>query len=194
MTFPVHDAAGGNSINDPKAKVVVAALKKADPKTLTSDMITHSFPVKKSLFRSLPSSVDSAAKATAKRLNKNMPLRRFITIPDAQASDATGKMGRVTICEGVPKNANLIASGDLFPQCPPGTHIADHHLFLIVSCLPFSVKTRMFWNICGQSIGAGVSCDIVYTGLDGFYNNIPGQTARIDKKVYLQSISYSSIY
>ncbi|KAH7356021.1 hypothetical protein BKA66DRAFT_256362 [Pyrenochaeta sp. MPI-SDFR-AT-0127] len=185
MTFPAHDfATGTQSVNDQNAKMVVSALRKTDPKALTSDMVTHRFPVKKALFKSLPSSVNSAAEAAAKRLNKNMPLRRFITAPDIQATDATGKTGGVLICEGVPKNANLIASVNLFPPSPAGTHtIADHHLFLIISCLPFSVKARMFWNMVGQSDTTGVSCEVLYSGLDGFYNNLPGQNLGVDKKV-----------
>lgn len=188
MTFPAHDfTAGAHSVNDQNAKMVIAALKKTDPKALPSDMVTHRFPVKKAIFKSLPSSVDSAAKATAKRLNKNMPLRRFITVPDAEVADPTGKTGGVIICEGVPRNANVIASVNAFPASPPGTHfMTDYHLFLIISCLPFKVKARMFWNMVGQPISTGVSCDVLYSGLDGFYNNVPGQTLGVDKKVSLE--------
>lgn len=188
MTFPAHDfTAGPHSINDQNVKSVIAALRKTDPKALTSDMVIHRFPVKKGLFKSLPSSVNSSAEAAAKRLNKNMPLRRFVTLPDVQATDATGKNGGVIICEGVQKNANMIASVDLFPPSPAGTHtIADYHLFLIISCLPFSVKARMFWNMVGNSNPHGLSCDIVYSGLDGFYNNVPGQNLGVEKKVSFQ--------
>lgn len=192
MTFPVHDfSSGGIAINEQKASVIVNALKKANPRSLTSDNVTHRFPVKKSLFKSLPSSVHSAAKATARQLNQNHPLRRFITIPGAQASDPIAKTGGVIICEGVPKNTNLIASVDLFPESPLGTHtIADYHMFLIISCLPFSVRTRMFWNMVGQSNGAGLSCDILCAGLEDFYN-VPGQHAVVNKKVSVKSLSRS---
>ncbi|ORY18621.1 hypothetical protein BCR34DRAFT_582903 [Clohesyomyces aquaticus] len=192
MTFPAQDfTPGTHSIQDVNAKNVVSAVSKTDPQTLTSDMVSHRFTVAKSIFSSLPSSVDSAAKSAAKRLNKNIPLRRFVAVPDAQATDATGKKGGVIICEGVPKNVNLMASVDLFPMSPPGTHmITDYHLFFITSCLPFSVRVKMFWNTVGHANSSGVPCDVVYNKLDTFYNNIPGNPAFVDKKI-LDAVSLS---
>ena len=193
MTFPAHDLGiSPHSVNDQDSKKIVAALK---TKPLTGDMVTHRFPVKKSWYGDLASSINSAATSATKRLNGNMPLKRFMAIPDV--SDASGKQGGVIICEGVPKNVNLIASLDAFPQSPPGTHtIADYHLFCILSCLPFAVKVRIFWNMIGQSSSAGISCDVAYKGLDGFYSAALGQSFVLDKKVsvniYMYQVKYST--
>jgi hypothetical protein len=118
------------------------------------------------------------------RLNKNMPLRRFIALPDLGAAAPGGKRGGIIICEGVPKNSNLIASVDPFSVNPTGTlTIADHYLFLIVSCIPFGAKVRIFWNIAGQAIGNGLPLEVAYSSLDGFAKFLPGQRAVVDKKV-----------
>ncbi|KAF2002589.1 hypothetical protein P154DRAFT_430590, partial [Amniculicola lignicola CBS 123094] len=181
--YPAFDfATSSHSINDNDAKAVILGLKKTDPKTLTGDMTAHRFPVKKSIFKSLPSSVDSAAKSAAKRLNKNLPLRRFIAVPDSNVSDPTGKTGGIIISEGVPKTANLIASVDPFHESPSGPFISDYHLFFIISSLPFLTRARMFWNMVGHS-ASSVSCDVVYAGLEGFYEKSPGQDFSLDKKV-----------
>jgi len=184
-TFPAHDfTAGTHSINEENAKNVVTELRKTDPKTLTSDMVVHRFPVRRGFFTNLQSTVDSTIQSTANRLNKNIPLRRFIVIPDVGSTNSARETGDIIICEGIPKNSNIIVSVDQFPKSPTGSHnMADHHLFFIVSCLPFSVKVRMFWNMVGKASGAGVSCDTIYSGLDKFYDKVPGQVAMVDKKV-----------
>ncbi|KAF2259610.1 hypothetical protein CC78DRAFT_56977 [Lojkania enalia] len=195
-TFPAHDfTSGSQSISAPNAKGLVDSLKKTNSKALTSEMSVHRFPVLKSVFRNLPNSVDAAAKSAAKRLNKNMPLRRFVALPDLQATSAAnpaGKSGRVIVCEGVPKNSNLVASVDPFSVGPLGPLIiAEHYLFLIISCIPFNVRVRMFWNMIGQSMTNGVSCESLFTGLEGFY--VPGDTTPVDKKL-LEAISFSLQY
>lgn len=190
MTFPANDlTSGAHSINSTNAKELISELKKTDSKTLTSHMVVHRFSVEKSTFNSLPKSVDLQAKFVVKRLDKNMPLKRFIAFQDSSAFDATGKKGCVVVCEGVPKNSNMIASVDQFPAFPAGPHIiADYQLFLIVSSIPFKTRVTMFWNMVGHAGGAGVPCEIIYSGLETFYNSVSGQSDALDKKVYPSSI------
>ncbi|KAF2249645.1 hypothetical protein BU26DRAFT_425931, partial [Trematosphaeria pertusa] len=180
-TFPAYAfTPTSQSINGQNAKAFVAALKKTDAKTLTSEMTVHRFPVKKSLFKNIPSSVDSGAKKAAKRMNKSMPLRRFMACPDASFADPAGKAGSVVVCEGVPKTANMMASVDAFSMGPAGSHlIPDHYAFLVVACIPFTLRVRMFWNLVGGTIGAAAPTQAVYAGLEGFCTE-PGT---VDKKV-----------
>jgi hypothetical protein len=184
-TFPAHSfTAGSQSINDQDAKKVVEKLKKVDPKALTQELVVHRFPVKSGMFGSLQSTVDSKAKKSAKILNKNVPLRRFLAVPDVGAATTTEKMGGIIICEGVPKTSNMIASVGIFlPNTDGSNTIAPYHAFFIVSCLPFNVKVRMFWNMLGKATAAGVLGDIVYAGLDNFYNKSSSQTDMVDMKV-----------
>ena len=194
-TFPAYDfTSGAQSVNDENVDNVVNKLRKTDSKALTSSMVVHRFTVKKGMFGTVQSTVDSAANSAAKKLNKNLPLRRFITVPDMGALKEAEKMGGVIVCEGVPKNSKMMASVGFFPQSAPGTNIiADYDMYFIVSCLPFAVKARMFWNMIGKSDAAGVACDTIYLGLESLYyalpNEIPGQT-KVDDKVRLPSTKY----
>lgn len=187
-TFPAHDfTAGAHSVNDENIDKVVTKLRKTDSKALTSDMGVHRFAVKKGIFGTVQSTVDSAANSAAKKLNKNFPLRRFITVPDMGALKEAEKVGGVIVCEGVPKNSKMMASVGFFPQSAPGTNIiSDYDMYFIISCLPFAVKARMFWNMIGKSDATGVACNIFYSGLESLYytlpNEVPGQT-KVDDKV-----------
>jgi len=193
MTFPAHDLTpAAHSINSSNAKDLISELKKTDSKVLTSQMAVHRFPVKKSIFKNLPKTADSQAKSIVKKLDKNMPLRRFVAFQDAGATDSTGNNGGVVVCEGVPKNSNMIASPDQFPASPAGPHIiADYQLFLIISAIPFTTRVTMFWNMVSHAAGGSVPCDIIYSGLDRFYNSVSGQADALDKKVSLYLIQYN---
>lgn len=179
-TFPVYAFnTTSQSLNGQDAKSLAVALKKTDGKELSSDMTVHRFPISKSLFSTVQSSMDSGAKSAAKKMNQNMPLRRFMACPDTSA-DPTGKSGGVVVCEGIPKTANLLASVDPFSVGPAGSHlIADHYAFLIVACIPFSSRVSIFWNIAGSATGATTPTEVAYAGLKGFCTN----PAAIDKKV-----------
>lgn len=191
-TFPAHDfTAGANSVNDVNIDNLVNQLRNTDSRILTSDMAVHRFPIKKGTFGTVQSTVESAAKSVAKKLNKNLPLRRFIAVPDTEAYREAEKIGGVIVCEGVPKNSKMMASAGLFPQSPPGTYIiSDHDMYFIISCLPFAVKARMFWNMIGKSDNTGIACDMIYSGLESLYsahdNEVPGQT-KVNDKVRITS-------
>jgi hypothetical protein len=191
-TFPAHDfTAGAHSVNDANIGKVVTELRKAGSKTLTSDMVVHRFAVKKGIFGTIQKTVDSAANSAAKKLNKNLPLRRFIAVPDIEALKEAEKTGGVIICEGVPKNSKMMASVGLFVPSAPGTNIiSDYDLYFIISCLPFAAKVRMFWNMIGKSDSTGVDAGTIYSGLEGLYhppsNELPGQT-KVDDKVRITS-------
>jgi hypothetical protein len=169
-TFPAKDfTAGAHSVNDADAKAVALALRKAGPETLTSEPAVHRFPVAMggmSCFGTLESTVDKSAASAAATLTKNIPLRRFVAVSDPEALDMGAKTGGVIICEGVPRTAKMMAFQGLFPQ---GTNnMADYDMFFMVSCLPFAVKARMFWNIVGKTNAHGIGCDTLYAGLESF--------------------------
>jgi hypothetical protein len=154
-------------------------------------MVVHRFAVKKRMFETVQSTVDLAANSAAKKLNKSLPLRRFIAVPDVEVLKESEKMGGVIICEGVPKNSKMVASVGFFSQSSPGTNIiSDHDMYFIISCLPFAVKARMFWNMIGMSDGTGVACGAIYSGLESLYyalpNEVPGQP-KVDDKVRITS-------
>ncbi|KAE8447503.1 hypothetical protein EG329_010633 [Mollisiaceae sp. DMI_Dod_QoI] len=194
-TFPAHDfTAGAQSINDPNFDQVVTQLRKTDPKTLTSDMVVHRLAVKKGMFGSIQSKVDSTANSTAKKLNKNLPLRRFLTVPDIEALREAENIGGVIVCEGIPKNSKMMASVGSFPHSSPGTSIiSDYDMYYIISCLPFAVKSRMFWNMIGKSDASGVASDALYSGLESLYYTLPNEISsemKVDDKI-LQALCIS---
>jgi hypothetical protein len=185
-TFPAHDfTAGAQSFNDATIDGLVMNLRKTDHKGLTSNMAVHRFGVKKGLFGTIQKNVDSAAISAAKKLNKNLPLRRFIVVPDPDATREAEKMGGAIVCEGVPKNSKMMASVGMFPASSTNT-ISDYDMYFIVSCLPFAAKAKMFWNMIGKADTTGVACDLFYTGLEDLYNAphnaVPGKT-KVDDKV-----------
>jgi hypothetical protein len=167
--------------------MVVTKLRRTDSTALTSNMVIHRFAIKKRIFGIIHSIIDSAANSAAKKLNKSLPLRRFITIPDVEALKEAKKIGGVIICERVPKNSKIMASVGFFPLSAPGTNIiSDYDMYFIISCLPFIVKARIFWNIIRKSDATGVAYDTIYSGLKSLYyalpNEVPGQT-KVDNKV-----------
>ena len=187
-TFPAHYfTAGAQSVNDANIHRIVTELRKTDPKALTSNMVVHRLSVKKGTFRTIQKTVDSTTTSVAKKLNKNLPLRRFIAVPDVEALKETEQLGGVILCEGVPKNSKMVAAVGLFRESAPGTNIiSDYHMYFIVSCLPFAVKARMFWNMIGKSDASGIASDTIYSGLESWYNapanEASGQT-KVDDKV-----------
>jgi len=185
-TFPAHDfTAGAQSFNDANIGALVMSLRKTDHQSLTSDNVVHRFDVKKGLFGTIQKNVNSAATSAAKKLNKNLPLRRFIAVPDLEATKEAEKMGGVIVCEGVPKNSKMAASAGLFPDSATNT-ISDYDMYFIISCLPFAAKAKMFWNMVGKSDSTGVSCDIFYRGLESLYHApAHGMQAKVDDKVII---------
>jgi hypothetical protein len=186
--FPAHDfTAGAHSVNSENVENLVTKLRRTDSKALTSDMVAHRFAVKRGIFSAVQSAVDSAANSTAKKFNKNLPLRRFITSPDLETAREAREMGGVIVYEGVPKNSKMMATIRPFSQSAPGTNIiSDHDMYFIISCLPFAVKARMFWNMIGKSDATGVACDTLYSGLESLYYTFPNEVlgqAKVDEKV-----------
>ena len=190
-TFPAeHFTATSQSINDQNAKAVALALRNADPKKLGDAMAVHRYPVTQggmNCFSTLESSVNSSAASAAKTLTKNIPLRRFVAVPDDEAMKAAGNAGGVIICEGVPRTAKMMASVGYFGPSPAGTNtIADYDMFFIVSCLPFAVRARMFWNIVGRTEASGVSTPCLYSGVEQFMLHmatVDAEQTRVEDKV-----------
>lgn len=197
-TFPAHDfTAGAQSFNDENISKLVTQLRKTDSKAVSSNMVVHRFAVKKGLFRSVQSTVDSAADSAAKKLNKNLPLRRFIAVSDTEALKVAEKTGGVIVCEGVPKTSKMIASIGFFPQSILGTNnISDYDMYFVISCLPFAVKARMFWNMIGKSDASGVACSTLYTGIETLYHAPPDEASaqsKVDDKVRMILMSKSCL-
>jgi len=186
--FPAYDfASAALSFNNESFDQLVTTLRDSETQPTTSDMAVHRVAVKKGIFGSVQSTVESATHPTAKKLNKNFPLRRFITVPDMGAVNEAGKTGGLIVSEGVPKNANMMASQGFFPPSPPGTNIiSDYDMYFIICCLPFAVRAKIFWNAIGRSDAAGANCDIVYSGLENLRytmaNEAPAQ-AKVDDRV-----------
>jgi len=182
---PSDLSTGAGSVSQETTKALVAELKKVDPQSLAVDIVKHRVPVKKGMFGSLQSKAEAAAKTAAKSLNKNMPLRRFIAVPDIGALEQSSTVGGIVVCEGAPRNSNMWACAGPFAPAPPGTHaMTDYHMYFIVACLPFEVRVRMFWNMVGRTTeGAAIECATLYSGLEGFCHVAPGTPAMVDAKV-----------
>jgi hypothetical protein len=127
-------------------KGLVSELREANEEAAGADsMLAHRIPVKKGLFSSLQSKTEGAARSAAKRLNKNMPLRRFVAVPDMAALEESTKEGGIVVSEGAPRTTHIWACAGQFAQS--ATAVADYHMFSIFGCLPFDVRVRMFWNM-----------------------------------------------
>lgn len=192
-TFPAHDlASGAQSHNTGLFTGVVTELRKEEEKPLTNDIVIHRSDVKKGIFGSVQSKVASTATSAATKLNKNLPLRRFITFPDLETPQTTNsKLGGLIVCEGIPKNAKMLASVEFFQPSESQTPtISDYDMYFIVSILPFAVKARMFWNMIGKSDPSGVTCDTLYQGIETMRYIFPNEylsTSMVDDKVSLPS-------
>ena len=215
-TFPVlgvadtrmntEEPAGSGHMQN--ASAVAKALRAAGPDVAaTSAVGVRRYPVTMgslNCFGSIESALDGSAAAAAKTLTKEMPLRRFVAFPELE--DTTGKAGStgaVVVCEGVPRTAKMLATLGHFGPSPPGTNIiADYDMYFIVSCLPFAVRARMFWNVVGRvatqeaaGTGTGAACRVLYAGVENFLQLPGGEAASadssfVDDKV-LQAIGIS---
>jgi hypothetical protein len=91
---------------------------------------------------------DKIAQKASKKLTKSLPLRRFLTVPDASSTDA--KEPNIFLIEGLSKSAFIMASMVTPPQ-NPGFVLADHHKYAILAALPFANLAKLFWNAWGAS-------------------------------------------
>ncbi|KAK4449879.1 hypothetical protein QBC34DRAFT_462541 [Podospora aff. communis PSN243] len=173
--FPTVGATSA-STSQKSTKKLVTDLKKGNMEALvTESMPAHRIPVKKGLFSSLNSTTERAARSAAKRLNRTMPMRRF----------KPGKEGGIIICEGAPKNSQIWAYAGPFTE-GDNDDMGDFHMYSIVSCIPFEVKTRMLWNMAGKTTEDGaIDCTALYSGLEEFCCSSisSGTSAKVDAKV-----------
>jgi hypothetical protein len=209
-TFPAHDMAVPLAAEAPSeplnAKTMATAIRKAGPDVAaTSDLAMHRYPVTAGSLGNLKSSIDKSAAGAAKALIKEMPLRRFIAFPEQNTIDIAtagkGKSGAVIVCEGVPRTAKLIATAGASAHTgvtvsPSHNAIADYDMYFIVSCLPFTVRVAMFWNVVGRiQDTAGVTCNILYNGLESFLQLPEGSVSDatfVDEKVcHIYSVASS---
>ena len=208
-TFPAFDVANAASDDPikPNAKAVARTLREAGPGAAsTASWEVLRYPVGAGLFGGIESAANGSAVAAAKTLTKEMPLRRFVAFPHLNPEDK--KAGAVVVCEGIPRTAKMIATIGYFgPSSPPGTNnIADYDMYFILSCLPFAVRARMFWNVLGKMVttqdgtatGANTSaaaCGVVFSSIEN-YLDLPVETTNppdtwlIDDKI-LQAIGLS---
>ena len=192
--LPEKSDGSGDSGHMPNAKAAAQSLRQAGPAAATtSSWGVVRFPVSAGLFGGIESAANGKAAAAAKTLTKEMPLRRFVTFP--QLDDA--KAGTVVVCEGIPRTAKMIATLGYFGPSPPGTNkIADYDMYFILSCLPFAVRARMFWNVVGKMVlmqetagaSAAAACGVLYAGLESYLElphglAAPPESWLIDEKV-----------
>ncbi|KAH7137305.1 hypothetical protein B0J13DRAFT_639656 [Dactylonectria estremocensis] len=192
--FPEHEfSSTAESITDKNAAKAVRALRKSALSGEPAKTQAHRFRVKKGILRlrSIKTRANRAAESAAENLNKKLPLRRFVVIPDRSTINEEGGTGTVVIIEGIPKTATLLASQGFYLQTsPPSLTISDFDMFTIVSIFPFSVRARMFWNLVGRADANGLACDALYEGVEGWWNQ---EDSKVDEKV-LEAISLSLQY
>ncbi|KAK0729603.1 hypothetical protein B0H67DRAFT_604814 [Lasiosphaeris hirsuta] len=217
-TFPAFDVSSacqdapgeepngsGDGGRMPSAKAAAQALRQAGPAAATTaSWGVVRFPVGAGLFGGIESAANGSAAAAAKTLTKEMPLRRFVTFP--QLDEANPKAGTVIVCEGIPRTAKMVATLGYFGPSPLGTNkIADYDMYFILSCLPFAVRARMFWNAVGKMVlmhevagpgaSAAAACGVLYAGLERYLElphglAAPPESWLVDDKV-LEAIGMS---
>ncbi|KAK3319584.1 hypothetical protein B0T19DRAFT_478693 [Cercophora scortea] len=208
-TFPLPDLSsgggggGGDGQVAPSAKAAAVALRQAGPAAVATPSESESeseswgvplrYPVSASLFGGIESAAVGSATAAAKTLTKQMPLRRFVAFPGPEV-EAKAKAGTVVVFEGVPRTAKMLATVGYFgPSSPPNTNrIADYDMYFILSCLPFALRARMFWNAVGRL--ASCEASVLYAGVEGYLDlpmhAAPDSLLAVDDKV-LQAIGLS---
>ncbi|KAH0564731.1 hypothetical protein GP486_001878 [Trichoglossum hirsutum] len=182
-TFPAYAfnsnvSAPGDIRNKQSLDEINKDVRSADQTLLTTFLPTHTVPCKKKFLRSEDASLDSAVKSIAKKLNKNIPLHRYVVTSDEAAR--TGAIaGTIVIREGLPKSAKMFAS--LLPFGTDTGDIMDYHMYMIVASLPFKMRSRMFWNLAGAMDPAGVSANVLYEGdeLVQFKSSLSVSTQRV---------------
>ncbi|KAK3688012.1 hypothetical protein B0T22DRAFT_489779 [Podospora appendiculata] len=170
-TFPLPDSGGGDDDGQVEsAKAAAKALRQAGPAAVATpseepwgwEVPVLRYPVSASLFRCIESAAVGSAAAAAKTLIKQMPLRRFVAFPEIDMKAEAGT-GTVAVCS--PRSATF------GPSSPPNTNlnrITDYDMYVILSCLPFALRARMFWNAVGRLASESCEASVLYAGVEGY--------------------------
>ncbi|KAK3381208.1 hypothetical protein B0H63DRAFT_560930 [Podospora didyma] len=161
---PAANLASGETINSVKEAVQKLATATPASKNLI-------IPVKKTLLRSLDKTLMSTAETAQEQLADRFPLRRFLVTPlEADESTTAGgktkaKGGAITIIEGLPQDAKLIAS--LQQTLTSGQQtpvVTDYTISMLAHTFSFRDQCAMFWNIAGRNTAHGLNTRVVYVG------------------------------
>ncbi|KAH8656136.1 hypothetical protein BGZ60DRAFT_417858 [Tricladium varicosporioides] len=167
-TFPVYaynpHPSSPESLRAETFKELAGTLHTRGALNVQMSLPVHSIPAAPGMFSCMStpdSALESAAQSTADKLQKQFPLRRFAVSGDT--STRTPNMpGTVVIREGFAKSNHLTAS--LLPYTAEDPDLADYQRYLIICCLPFHTRARMFWNMAGALDAGGILSTTIYRG------------------------------
>jgi hypothetical protein len=154
MTFPA--IADGIPLGNSDAgfiKDVVKGLQSEDATSNSTTIPLRRFQSKRSFGEAatscfMSSTPDKYAQKGAKKLDRALPLRRFLAVPDDKSTDP--KTPNILIIEGLPKTSTVLGT-TVAPVPSPTDVLHDHHKYAIIGCLPFADLSRLFWNAWGAS-------------------------------------------
>ncbi|CAM1508808.1 Fc.00g025470.m01.CDS01 [Cosmosporella sp. VM-42] len=155
-----------------KPSEVLKRLTQMDSATDTTEKCQN-LVVKKRILRSLESRLSSEAESIQKRLDKRLPLRRFLVCPcdeplaltdhEAAGIKSAPKVSAVAIFEGLPHHVKVVAS---FPPQDGINKISDQIATMVVHAFPYSDQCRVFWNVLSLEYSTSIRTEIAYRGDD----------------------------
>ncbi|KAM7206582.1 hypothetical protein V8F20_002708 [Naviculisporaceae sp. PSN 640] len=192
LTLPAHPfppPEEGTLVNKPKK--VLAQLMNGPGSGEASPRLD----VKKRIFRSLDSTALSEAESLKRRLDSQIPLRRFLISPVDDPSDPN-RRAVVALSEGLAHQAQVVAllrPRDITAAAADGLLNA-----MVVHALPHADQYRIFWNVVCAGQTASLSPQSAYWGdslrhlLDTDSNpEKKGEDTRIVDPKALETISWS---
>lgn len=132
-----------------------------DWKALLKAIPTQTFP--DDLHLRLKNQSQEVGEMLSRKLAKQFPMRRFVVALEDPAR------GMISVVEGQPRTANCIMSS--LPIINGDGFITDHQMVMIIASIPFHRLTIIFWNIVRSLDSTGITADVMYRNLPGFYNH-----------------------
>ena len=97
----------------------------------------------------------------SKKLDKQAPTRRFLVTPEDPST------GTISVMEGLSKTSNCMVS--TLSIVDSQLMITPHQEVMIIASIPFHILTVLFWNMIGSVSSSGITAEVMYRNLPGFY-------------------------
>jgi len=132
----------------------------------------------------LPSKVQKRGKALVKKLDKQVPTRRFLVITEkrnVENKDQTRSENEenplhqspswLSVSAGLSRTANCRMSR--LPIIDSTGTITSHQVAMMIASLPFHTLIVIFWNMIRSVYSSGINADALYRSLPGIRIDVP---------------------
>jgi hypothetical protein len=118
---------------------------------------------KSAIFWTIEGNVQRKGKTLSRKLAKLVPMRRFLVTSEEPSA------GIISVIEGLSRSSNCMSSR--LPIVDADGVITRHQVVMMIASIPFHTLAVIFWNIVQSLSSSGITPDIMYRNLPGFYTH-----------------------